>query len=108
MRREREVVLYGPIRLVTGQALLWAVAAVLFAALNLQYGPRLGAQVGETILLGGIATCALVYLLTERILRADHRPCAARHPVRAPDAAGDPHPLGRCSGRSARACRSSA
>jgi adenylate cyclase len=69
MRREREVVLYGPIRVVTAQATLWAVAAVLFAALNLQYGPRLGTQVGETILLGGIANCALVYLLTERILR---------------------------------------
>ena len=69
VRREREVVLYGPIRVVTAQATLWAVAAVLFAALNLQYGPRLGAQVGETILLGGIANCALVYLLTERILR---------------------------------------
>ena len=61
--------LYGPIRVVTAQATLWAVAAVLFAALNLQYGPRLGTQVGETILLGGIANCALVYLLTERILR---------------------------------------
>ena len=69
VRREREVVLYGPIRVVTAQATLWAVAAVLFAALNLQYGPRLGTQVGETILLGGIANCALVYLLTERILR---------------------------------------
>jgi len=68
-RYERRVVLYGPLRLVTGLAVLWAVAAVLFAFLNLQYGPRLGAQVGETILLGGIATCGLVYLLTERILR---------------------------------------
>ena len=31
--------------------------------------PAARAQVGETILLGGIANCALVYLLTERILR---------------------------------------
>jgi len=69
VRRERQVMLYGPIRLVTGQATLWSVAAVLFAVVNLQYGPRLGIQVGETILLGGIANCALVYLLTERILR---------------------------------------
>jgi adenylate cyclase len=69
VQRERRVVLYGPLRVVTGQAVLWAVAAVLFWAINLQYGPRLGIQVGETILLGGIANCALVYLLTERILR---------------------------------------
>jgi adenylate cyclase len=69
VRRERLVVLYGPIRLVTELAVLWTVAAVLFTFVNLQFGPRLGTQVGETILLGGIATCALVYLLTERILR---------------------------------------
>ncbi len=69
LRNERRVVLFGPLRLVMGQAVLWVVAAVLFAMVNLQYGPRLGAQVAETIVLGGVATCALVYLLTERILR---------------------------------------
>ena len=54
LRRERLVVLYGPIRLVTELAVLWTVAALLFAFVNLQFGPRLGTPVGETILLGGV------------------------------------------------------
>jgi adenylate cyclase len=67
--RERHMVLHGPLRVVTVHATLWAVAVALFAGLNLRYSPRLAISVGETILLGGITTCALSYLLTERILR---------------------------------------
>lgn len=66
---ERHVVLHGPMRLVTVQAVLWAVAAVLFGLDNLRFGFRLGSQVGATIVLGGITTCTLAYLLAERILR---------------------------------------
>ena len=90
--------LYGPIRVVTAQATLWAVAAVLFAALNLQYGPRLGTQVGETILLGGIANCALVYLLTERILRETTARALRDTPSARRKLPGDPHPLDRVLG----------
>jgi adenylate cyclase len=67
--RERRMVLRGPLRVVTVQATMWVVAVALFAGLNLRYSPRLALSVGETILLGGITTCALSYLLTERILR---------------------------------------
>lgn len=67
--RERRIVLYGPLRLVTVQAVLWVVAAGLFAGLNVRYSPRLALSVGETVLLGGITTCATSYLLAERILR---------------------------------------
>jgi len=68
-RRERRLVLYGPLRLVTVQAALWILAAGLFAGLNVGFSPRLALSVGETVLLGGITTCAMSYLLTERILR---------------------------------------
>ncbi|MFC4946319.1 adenylate/guanylate cyclase domain-containing protein [Pseudonocardia sp. GCM10023141] len=68
-RTERRMVLYGPLRLVTVQGVLWVVGAALFAALNLNFSVRLALSAAETILLGGISTCALSYLLCERILR---------------------------------------
>lgn len=71
---QRRLVLYGPLRLATVQAVLWLAATVLFVLVNLQYAWRLALTVGETILIGGITTTALSYLLAERILR----PAAAR------------------------------
>lgn len=68
-RRERRLVMYGPLRLVLVQAVLWLVAVVLFAVLNLRFSPRLAMVVGETVLLAGITTSAMTYLLAERILR---------------------------------------
>lgn len=65
----RRVVLFGPLRLVTVQGVLWLVAALLFAGLNALYSVRLALVVGETTLLGGIGACAVTYLATERILR---------------------------------------
>jgi adenylate cyclase len=79
-RRERRMVLYGPLRLVTVQAVLWALAATVFVLLNLPYSVRLAISVGETIVLGGITTCALGYLLNERILRRTAARVLAEHP----------------------------
>jgi adenylate cyclase len=80
-RRERRMVLYGPLRIVTVQAVLWALAVTFFVLLNLRWSARLAMSVGETILLGGITTCALSYLLSERILRRTAaRVLAARPP----------------------------
>jgi adenylate cyclase len=82
-RQERRMVLYGPLRLVTVQAVLWAVAVAVFVVLNVRFSPRLAMSVAETILLGGITTCALSYLLSERILRRTAaRVLAARPPRR--------------------------
>jgi adenylate cyclase len=83
-RRERRMVLYGPLRLVTVQGVLWALAVVVFVGLNVRYSSlRLAVSVGETILLGGITTCALSYLLSERILRRTAaRVLGARPPKR--------------------------
>jgi adenylate cyclase len=81
-RRERRMVLYGPLRLVTVQAVLWVLGAAVFVLLNLQYSTRLAISVGETIVLGGITTCALAYLLSERILRRTAARVLAAHPPR--------------------------
>ncbi|QYN35548.1 adenylate/guanylate cyclase domain-containing protein [Pseudonocardia sp. DSM 110487] len=79
-RRERRMVLYGPLRLVTVQGVLWAAAVPVFVLLNLRYSVRLAVAVGDTILLGGITTCALGYLLSERILRRTAARVLATHP----------------------------
>jgi adenylate cyclase len=50
----------------------WVVAAVLWVVLNLTYygnSPTFAMRVGLSILLGGLATSALVYLLVERTFR---------------------------------------
>jgi adenylate cyclase len=79
-RPERRMVLYGPLRLVTVQAVLWLLAVTVFVLLNLPYSVRLATSVGETIVLGGITTCALAYLLSERILRHTAARVLAAHP----------------------------
>lgn len=66
---ERRVVLLGPLRLVTVQAVLWALALAVFSTLNSLYSVRLAISVGTTVLLGGVTTCAISYLLTQRALR---------------------------------------
>jgi adenylate cyclase len=72
--RERRLVLLGPFRLVVVQSVFWLVAMALFGCLNATYSWRLGLAVAETILIGGISSCAMSYLIAERILR----PAAAR------------------------------
>lgn len=72
---EKITVLRAPYRIVGVHAVLWSVAAILFGVLNwTQYSHELGQRVGTTILLGGLTTCAIAYLVTERGLR----PAAAR------------------------------
>ncbi|WP_433557239.1 adenylate/guanylate cyclase domain-containing protein [Pseudonocardia xinjiangensis] len=81
-RTEQRMVLHGPLRLVTVQAVLWVVGAALFAGLNARWSLRLAVSVGETIVLGGITTCALSYLLSERILRRTAARVLAAQPPR--------------------------
>ncbi len=66
---EREHVLRAPARTVAAPAALWSAGAVLFAALEAGTDPHRAADVGVTVLLGGITSCALTYLLAERVLR---------------------------------------
>lgn len=71
---ERETVLKAPYRIVGIHAVLWSLAAVVFGVYNWDHSGELGLRVVTTILLGGLTTCAVAYLLTERMLR----PAAAR------------------------------
>jgi adenylate cyclase len=44
----------------------WLACAVLFGAINAKYSVELGATVAIAIVLGGITTCGMLYLLAER------------------------------------------
>jgi adenylate cyclase len=44
----------------------WTLSALVFAILNGFYSVALGAQIGIAILLGGITTCGMMYLLAEK------------------------------------------
>jgi adenylate cyclase len=67
--RERKLVLFGPLRLAKVQAMFWLVAIVVFGALNAGISWRLGLAVANAVLIGGISSGALTYLIAERILR---------------------------------------
>ncbi|HZI91403.1 MAG TPA: adenylate/guanylate cyclase domain-containing protein, partial [Thermoleophilaceae bacterium] len=69
-KEELRVALRGPLRISLVNAVLWLVGVLVFGALNFIYSPVLAATVGVTALLGGVTTCAVAYLLSERILRA--------------------------------------
>src|SRR5205807_8169143 len=55
------------------QAGLWATAAVVFSVMNSRYSTTLGFECAIEIVLGGLATTALSYLLLERIERPTTR-----------------------------------
>lgn len=68
---ERRVTLRQPLRQSMLSASGWAIAGGLFVPLQFLFGnPALEAlRVGFGILLGGLVTCLLVYLLLERVMR---------------------------------------
>jgi adenylate cyclase len=51
------------------EAGLWSIALVGFTALNAAYSPALGLECAIELLLGGATTCAIAYLLSERLSR---------------------------------------
>jgi adenylate cyclase len=67
--RERRFVLQAPLRFAQINAVLWLTAAIVFGLLNLILRPELALGVGITTVIGGIATTAVGYLLSERIMR---------------------------------------
>ena len=84
---ERTVALGQPFRFAAISGCFWALAAVLFTLLNLPSSGWAAVVVGGAILLGGETTCAIGYLLAERIAR----------PVTALALAGGPPPRERCA-----------
>src|SRR5215217_8739300 len=67
--RDRRLVLAEPMDTVYTSAFFWVVAAVLFTALNVPSSGWSALVVGGTMLLAGETTCAVAYLLSERIVR---------------------------------------
>ncbi|RMI36501.1 adenylate/guanylate cyclase domain-containing protein [Actinomadura harenae] len=68
-RRERALLLYGPVRLMAVHLTLWGVGTVGWVLLNLPFSALVAVKLGLTSLLGGLTTCTVVYLLAERLLR---------------------------------------
>jgi adenylate cyclase len=83
-REERREVLLGPLRLTVVNAVLWIGATVIFGVLNTTYSGQLGVAVATTTALGGITTTAIVYLLSERVLRSATAAAMASRPPRRP------------------------
>jgi adenylate cyclase len=67
--RERELALRFPQRLFVLFAAPWAIAVLLFFAVNIGRSALLAFEVAITVALGGATTCAIAYLLAERIQR---------------------------------------
>ena len=84
---ERRGVLRAPLGVAKISGVLWGGAVVLFAVLNLTFSLEAAYNVAVTVALGGITTCAIAYLLSERLLR----PTAVRALASAtPEGAGVP------------------
>lgn len=66
---EQLAVLREPWRCTTMNATFWIVSAVAFGAINAPTSPDVAEHVVATILMGGLTTCAIGYLLVERLMR---------------------------------------
>jgi adenylate cyclase len=71
---EQHLVLLTPARELIVHGTLWALGAVVFTVINARYSGELALLVAITIGLAATATCAVAYLLAQRVLR----PVAAR------------------------------
>jgi adenylate cyclase len=67
--RERDATLRFPLRQTALSAGLWVLVAVEFFAVNLGTSTVLAFDAGLEVLLGGLVTCSLTYLLIERLYR---------------------------------------
>ena len=83
---ERRLVLSQPLRFAVVAGIFWLGAAVLFTAINLPTSGWAALVVGGAPLMGGETTCAVSYLLAERIVR----------PVTVLALAGGDPPAARC------------
>src|SRR4051794_11184619 len=66
---ERRIVLRFPLSQAAVSGLMWGVAAVLFGAIGTAASPAIALTIALTILLGGVSTCAVSYLVAERRMR---------------------------------------
>lgn len=66
---ERDETIGFMFRLVQKEAGLWAIGGAPFVILNSLWSPAVGAECAIEIFLAGLTTCALAYLLDERLSR---------------------------------------
>jgi adenylate cyclase len=67
----RRAVLGAPVRITVIQAVPWLVAVLLFGAINVAFSLTVALTVGCVVALGGIATVAVGYRLSELVLRRE-------------------------------------
>jgi adenylate cyclase len=85
---ERRTALRQPLTFATISGSLWVGAALFFAVFNIPAGAVVATVTGVTILLGGLTTSALGYLLAERITRPGTARALAGDPPERPIAPG--------------------
>jgi adenylate cyclase len=66
---ERDATIRYPVRLVRMELVLWAIGGAVFVLVNLPFSTRLAAECAVQIAIGAVTTCALAYLLDERLSR---------------------------------------
>ncbi|HYI35298.1 MAG TPA: adenylate/guanylate cyclase domain-containing protein [Thermoleophilaceae bacterium] len=66
---EQRLTLRAPRRILLVNAFLWALAVVVFTAVNVAFAAELALVVSIVIVLGGATTSAVAYLIAERLLR---------------------------------------
>jgi adenylate cyclase len=77
---EQRATLRLPLRFVRVQAVLWTAAAAFFALLYRDLARDADLKIGLTVLLAGVVTCAIAYLLSEFALRPATARALAAHP----------------------------
>jgi adenylate cyclase len=86
---ERDLVLRHPVDAARVSATMWAISAVVFAGLNAFFVPAdVIAVAAVTLVLAGMTTAAVAYLLTERIMRPITERALAAGPPPRPAALG--------------------
>jgi adenylate cyclase len=66
---EQRVVLLTPARELIAHGVLWTLGGIVFTVLNYRYSHELALIVAIAVGLSGAATCAVAYLLAQRVLR---------------------------------------
>jgi adenylate cyclase len=86
--RERALVLEHPLRQLRVNASIWAAVSVPFVVLNAFFSPWLALEVAIALAAGAEATCAIGYLLVERIMRPVTERALAAGPAPRPKVPG--------------------
>jgi adenylate cyclase len=81
---EQENILRAPLQVFMAVGTGWLIAAFLFGIFNLTYDVPLGVSVFVTVLLAGLATAQIAYLLTEWLLRPLAAKALAERPLEDP------------------------